>query len=145
MYKRLTATGSCMCGNIKFKSHIEPDKSTICHCTDCQKMSGSAFTTAIHTNNIEVTCIKSNPSYHTRRADSGNVRRLAFCPECGTNLWGENAGEPKQYGLRLGALDEEFRPLIKPVRQIWCNSAIPWAISADTSIDKYPVQNPPKQ
>ena len=38
-------TGGCHCGNISYEAEIDPEKIIVCHCTDCQTLSGSAFRT----------------------------------------------------------------------------------------------------
>ena len=35
--------GHCHCGAITFEAEVDPDALTICHCTDCQTLTGSAF------------------------------------------------------------------------------------------------------
>jgi hypothetical protein len=39
--------GGCHCGYITFEAEADPEKTTICHCTDCQHLSGSAFRTVV--------------------------------------------------------------------------------------------------
>ncbi|KAJ5507577.1 Glutathione-dependent formaldehyde-activating enzyme/centromere protein V [Penicillium freii] len=41
----MVLTGSCMCGKIKYQADAEPAVKAVCHCLNCQKFSGSAFTT----------------------------------------------------------------------------------------------------
>ena len=42
--------GGCHCGNIRYEAEVDPAKVVICHCTDCQTLSGSAFRTVVPTN-----------------------------------------------------------------------------------------------
>ena len=39
--------GGCHCGFITYEGEADPDKAAICHCTDCQTLSGSAFRTVV--------------------------------------------------------------------------------------------------
>ena len=41
----MKVSGRCYCGQISFEAAIQPDKVWVCHCTDCQTLSGSAFRT----------------------------------------------------------------------------------------------------
>jgi hypothetical protein len=67
--------GSCHCGQITFEADIDSTAVRICHCTDCQTLSSSAFRVSVHTT-----------------TDSGKKRAQAFCPDCGTPLY---AADPK--------------------------------------------------
>jgi hypothetical protein len=58
-------------------------------------------------------------------ADSGTVRALAFCPECGTRIHAKTVGEGSSFfGLRVGTVRQ--REQLKPRRQVWCRSAQDW-------------------
>ncbi len=39
--------GACHCGYITYVAEIDPDKVGICHCTDCQTLTGTAFRTSV--------------------------------------------------------------------------------------------------
>jgi hypothetical protein len=68
------------------------------------------------------------PRIYIKTAESGTKRAHGFCPECGTPIY-STAVEPNPsvYGLRVGGLDQRAE-LAPPVRQIWCRSAMPWAM-----------------
>ncbi len=58
-------------------------------------------------------------------ADSGTVRALAFCPECGTRIHATSVGDPDGFmGLRLGTVNERDR--LAPTAQAFCRSAQGW-------------------
>lgn len=42
-----TLTGGCMCGEVRFEINNEPMAAVLCHCKDCQKLSGSAFSSGL--------------------------------------------------------------------------------------------------
>lgn len=116
--------GHCHCGEIAFEARVDPDALTICHCTDCQMITGSAFRTNI-TAPAEHFVLKSGtPKSYVKTAESGNKRRQAFCGTCGTQLWACAVEDPQSYTLRAGAITQ--RAAFLPRRQIWRRSALGW-------------------
>jgi hypothetical protein len=98
---------------------------TICHCTDCQSGTGSAFRVSIPTpgNTFKMT---GQPAIYEKTAESGNRRAQAFCPTCGSPIYSTAPGDgPKEsYMLRVGILRQ--RDKLVPRRQIWFRSAQSW-------------------
>lgn len=117
--------GSCHCGEIAFRAEVDPNSLTVCHCTDCQMMSGSAFRANISCPADEFRLIRGEPKTYVKLADSGARRATAFCGNCGTQLYAHAADGPSAYSLRSGTLTQ--RASFKPRIQIWHRSALPWA------------------
>jgi hypothetical protein len=123
----MKVTGRCHCGKISFKAEIDLAQVRICHCTDCQTLSGSAF--RINVASLPGTFVlkSGTPKVYIKTAESGNQRAHGFCADCGTPLWATSPGpSPPSYGLRVGTLD--CRAELKPARQGWCRSALPWSM-----------------
>ena len=119
--------GACHCGRVTFRAEIDPDKAFICHCTDCQKLSGTAFRTAVRTRAESFEQMSGAPETYVRLAESGRKRAQVFCADCGTHIYATSAdddGEPKLYGLRVSLLRQ--RAAIAPKRQFWTRSAQDW-------------------
>src|SRR6476659_7440405 len=76
--------GGCDCGNIRYEAEVDPAKVVICHCTDCQTLSGSAFRTVVPTNEGALKLLSGAPKVYVKAAENGNRRKQTFCPECGT-------------------------------------------------------------
>ena len=121
--------GSCHCGHIKYEAEVDPTTVKVCHCTDCQKLTGTAFRTNIASLPGTFRFLSGTPKIYIKTAESGNQRAHAFCPECGTPIYAA-APEPtpSTYGLRLGGIDQRAQ-LGPPARQIWCRSALPWSMN----------------
>ena len=80
-------SGGCFCGAVEYESELgEQSWVGICHCRDCQILSGSAFRTSSIADLETFRFTKGTPKFFDKRAESGLVRRLAFCGECGTHL-----------------------------------------------------------
>lgn len=129
-------TGGCHCGAIKYEAEVDPATVSICHCTDCQVMSGSAFRGSVPAKK-EGFRLHGTPKIYVKTAESGNKRAQAFCAECGTHVYATSPQDQKIFGIRVGTSDQ--RGDLKPVRQIWCQSAQPWAMNIDT-LQKFPRQ-----
>ena len=130
--------GRCHCGYITFEAEIEPDKTLLCNCTDCQTFSGSAFRVHTFTRENAFRLLSGEPKIYIKTAESGNKRAHAFCPECGTPIYAAPPGaNPASYGRRVGALDR--RAELRPRRQGWCRSALPWSMDL-TTVERFERQ-----
>ena len=116
--------GSCHCGAITFEAEVDPAKSILCHCTDCQTMSGSAFRAVVAAPEADFRLLSGEPKAYIKTAESGARRIQAFCGDCGTALYATAADGPKIYGLRHGAIRQ--RDQLPPKAQLWTRSAQPW-------------------
>jgi hypothetical protein len=116
--------GHCHCGNISFTAEADPSKVVVCHCTDCQTMSGAPYRAVLPVPAQDFT-LTGTPKIYIKTAQSGNRRAQAFCGECGTPLYATSPDTPAVYGVRLGCVVE--RAQLEPVKQIWTASAMPWA------------------
>lgn len=118
--------GSCHCGALAFEAEIDPAKVSICHCTDCQKLSASAFRVNVRCAEADFRLLRGAPRIYVKVGESGNRRQQAFCADCGSNIYATSDEPPgkRLIGLRVGTLDE--RRALEPTRQFWCQSAMPW-------------------
>jgi hypothetical protein len=117
--------GRCHCGSIAYEAEIDPARVSACHCSDCQMLTGSAFRVSVPAPR-ESFKLTGQPSTYVKVADSGNKRVHAFCAECGAPVYSSAIADPPTYSLRVGCLDE--RAHLPPRKQIWCKSAMPWAM-----------------
>ena len=128
----LEISGGCFCGSVQYKASVDEARVAVCHCRDCQIFSGSAFrmASAVAPENFEFT--SGTPKYFDKTADSGKVRRMAFCGDCGTHLCSVPV-DPEEVGsfisLRL-ATSSEFH-LFKPAAEIFCASRVSWLPSLE--------------
>jgi hypothetical protein len=117
-------SGKCHCGAISFTADIDPSRVVVCHCTDCQTLSGAPFR-AVAVAPIETFTLRGTPKQYIKTAESGNRRAQVFCPECGTPLYATAPENATAVNIRLGCVDQ--RAELTPVKQIWHDSAVPWA------------------
>jgi hypothetical protein len=129
--------GNCHCGKIAYEAVIDPDAVRICHCTDCQTLTGTAYRTVVPTVAGSFVLKRGAPKLYVKTAESGTQRAQAFCPDCGTPVYAANASGPPNYSLRVGTIKE--RAQLAPTRQIWCRSALPWAMDLQ-DVEKHDKQ-----
>lgn len=122
----MQVNGSCHCGAITFEAEIDPDRVRICHCTDCQQLSGTAFRVMVPCDEDKFRLKTGEPRIYVKTAESGRQRQQAFCGDCGSPIYAtsdEPAGS-RSLGLRVGVLAE--RRELTPRRQFWYRSVLPW-------------------
>lgn len=121
--------GHCHCGEIAYEAEIDPAQVSICHCSDCQILTGTAYRVSVPAKAGNLHFVKGAPKIYVKTAESGRQRAQAFCANCGTPIYASDTQEPATFNLRTGAIDERER--LKPVRQIWCRSALDWVQDLD--------------
>ncbi len=126
----LHVDGSCHCEKIKFEADIDAGKATICHCTDCQQLTGAPFRVVVPVAKEHFKLLQGEPKTYLKIAESGNRRLQAFCPDCGTSIYATSEFNQEVFGLRVGTLQQ--RALISPQKHIWHRSSMPWLQSMDT-------------
>jgi hypothetical protein len=130
--------GGCLCGNITYTAEIDPGKVKICHCTDCQKQTGSAYRTIVAVPKEAFAIHGGQPKIYIKTtAESGFKRAQAFCPECGTSIYSTQVPDPQSFTLRVGTISQ--RAGLQPKVQQWCRSALGWAMDL-RSIEQFPKQ-----
>lgn len=117
--------GQCHCGKIAYEAEVDPARSAICNCTDCQTFSGSPWRASAPATSERFRLIRGTPKTYVKTADSGAKRVQAFCGDCGSAIYSTTVENPTIFNLRLGALKQ--RAELPPKRQIWMDSALPWA------------------
>jgi len=118
--------GRCHCGSITYEAVVDPETVGICHCTDCQTLTGSAYRAIIPAAAETFVLRGGPPKIYIKTADSGTRRAHAFCSDCGTPIYAAAINNPSTYSLRIGSIEQ--RAELRPRRQIWCQSALPWSM-----------------
>ena len=133
--------GGCACGAVRYRLLEDPLELHVCHCTNCQTVTGSAFLMCmpVHTRSLEL--LKGDPKAVSFRSRDGLAKRNRRCPDCGSMLWGEIDGLPEVLALQPGTLD--VTSWLEPVAHIWTSSAQPWVeIPKDVLVyEKQPEDN----
>jgi hypothetical protein len=115
--------GACHCGLITFSAEIDPARVMICHCSDCQVLSGAPFRVSVAAP-IETFVLHGQPKSYVKTAESGNRRAQLFCPECATPLFAMAPENATFVIIRLGCVKQ--RAQLTPAVQLWQRSSVPW-------------------
>ena len=117
--------GRCHCGRIAYEAEVDPRAVQVCHCLDCQTLTGSAFRVTIPAPPESFRLIRGEPRIYIKVADSGSRRGHAFCGDCGAPVYRQPTDNTPNYSLRVGGLDQRAE-LGPPKRQIWTKRRLPW-------------------
>ncbi len=117
--------GRCHCGAIAYEAEVTPGTVRVCHCHDCQRLTGSAFRANIAAPAAGFRLLRGEPRRYVKTADSGARRVHAFCGDCGGPVYACAETDPQSYSLRLGALDQK-EALGAPMGQVWTVRRLDW-------------------
>jgi hypothetical protein len=121
--------GGCHCGSITYEADIDPNTVTVCHCTDCQTLSGSAFRVVVPAKREGFSLLKGEPTIYVKTGESGRKRVQSFCSNCGTPIYSADVADPQTFSIRLGTAQQ--RADLAPKVQMWCRSALGWTMNLE--------------
>lgn len=117
--------GRCHCGLISFEAEVDPADTSICHCTDCQSLSGTAFRVSVAAERKNFRFVAGEPTIYIKVAESGRRRIQAFCPKCGSPFYSTSPDDAEApFNIRVGVVRQ--RNALVPTEQIWTRSRQPW-------------------
>ncbi|WP_070969317.1 GFA family protein [Vibrio sonorensis] len=104
-----TRSADCACGQASVRCQGEPVRTSICHCFECQKRTGSVFGVQARFNREQVS-ISGDLTRFSRLAESGNEVEYSFCPSCGTTMLLSLSAAPEFLVVPLGLFTEQDLP-----------------------------------
>jgi hypothetical protein len=116
-------TGGCLCGAIRYRATGTPEFQGLCHCRDCQKLSGGGHTGFICFPK-EAVAIEGEVLVHQGRGGSGRPADRIYCPSCYSPLFGTSELMPGKINIYAGSLDDPGQ--FKPQVAIFTRSRQPW-------------------
>lgn len=123
-------TGGCLCGAIKYRATADPVRVVVCHCTTCQRASGTAFLGFVHFPKEAFEWLGPEPARWRSTPES----ERGFCPSCGSPVSLHEDVLPDRAQVSIGSLDERRR--IKPDDHVFWRSRLPW-VNFDDDTPKY--------
>ncbi|MBO3460179.1 GFA family protein [Aetokthonos hydrillicola Thurmond2011] len=118
-------SGGCLCGQVRYEYDGDIGPANYCHCQDCRKTTGSAFNIGVRLQSTALRVVAGSVKSYTKIGDSGKAITREFCPECGSPLFTKASTKPQYIWVKAGSLDDP--KWVKPIDQIWTDSAVPWA------------------
>lgn len=134
--------GGCQCGAVRYRLLGPPLAAYLCHCRDCQRLGGSAFSLSMHVARERLELVQGAFAVYDKMADSGRIVRMHSCGHCGAKLWNEPLSAPGMAVLRAATLDDTS--WFRPVGNIWTASKMPW-VEIDETLVNFPGQPADRQ
>ncbi|HYB99645.1 MAG TPA: GFA family protein [Candidatus Limnocylindrales bacterium] len=128
----LPIQGGCMCGALRYEITQPPLMIYNCHCTNCQKLGGGAFSTPATILEAAFRFVKGEARTAKWTSDAGNRRFGWFCGECGSRIANGQIPSIGMLSVRTGTFDDTS--WVEPVGDIWTRSAQPWVALPQTRL-----------
>jgi len=127
-------TGGCLCGGVRFELTEPPTIAGYCHCTRCQRRTGTAAAASARIVPGSLRLLSGEELVRTFRPPDGWPK--SFCSVCGSALWSEHPDDAELKSIRLGAFDED--PGIRPSYRQFVAYAAPWEPIPDDGLPRFP-------
>lgn len=137
----IALTGSCLCGAVRYTVSAPISELRACHCTHCQKASGTGMSVNAVVPSVSFALNQGTPKRYADKADSGRTLFRYFCGDCGSPLYSHRQTTPETLALRIGTLDDSSA--MKITTHIWTASKRPWTY-IDPACEQHPGNLPPK-
>ena len=131
--------GGCQCGVVRYEVQGEPLAVGICHCTECQRQSGSAFGMSMIVPKNAFRILQGHLKTFTRTSDSGRPVTCAFCADCGTRIHHEPRYLQGVLNIKPGTLDDTS--FLAPTIEVWSARKHPW-LGLPSSVRSFERQPP---
>ncbi|HEV3094282.1 MAG TPA: GFA family protein [Solirubrobacteraceae bacterium] len=136
-----TLTGGCLCGAIRFELASPPYTAGYCHCTRCQRRTGTAASPQARVDGDAFRLLSGERELRSWRHPDGGFEKL-FCGQCGAHLFSRNPDEHSQLSVRMGAFDGD--PGIRPSWRAFVAYAAPWEPVPDDGLERLAEGRPYK-
>lgn len=130
----LPLTGGCNCGSVRFELTEPPLRAGYCHCTRCQRRTGTAASPSAIANAGTFRIVSGED--HIRRWNAGDGADKAFCGTCGSALFGQHPENPEFINVRMGSFDSD--PGVRPMGRLHVASAAVWEPIPDDGLPRLP-------
>lgn len=121
----MAVTGRCLCGAIGYEIDAEPTVTGVCHCLNCQRQGGSAFSTIAGVPRRSLAIVRGAPKlYVDHDTASGSPVERYFCGDCGSPIYSALRSQPDMAFVKTGTLDDTSA--FQPTFHVWCDSKQAW-------------------
>ncbi|MEP0067943.1 GFA family protein [Pyruvatibacter sp.] len=118
---RKNRIGSCQCGHVRYRLAGTATKLAVCHCTECQKQSASAFGMSLGIRPEDFELTSGELMSFDVTCDSGRTKTCAFCPKCGSRIYHQVGNG---MSIKAGTLKDTSD--LMPDAHYWTRSKQPW-------------------
>jgi hypothetical protein len=134
----LPLTGGCGCGAVRFEVDAPLKGAGYCHCTRCQRRTGTAAQASARAEPGSFRVIDG--AEHLGRWSPGDGFEKVFCQKCGSGVFGENPEDRSVVTVRMGAFDED--PGVRPAMRQFVAYAAPWEPIPDDGLPRHDERAP---
>ena len=132
-------TGGCLCGAVRFEISEPPISASYCHCTRCQRRTGTAASAQARIVPGSLRVVSGEELVRAFEPEDGFPKE--FCSACGSALWSRNPENPDALSVRMGAFDED--PGVRPSYRQYVAYAAQWEPIPDDGLPRFPERRPP--
>ena len=134
----LPLSGGCLCGAVRFEVTEPLASSGYCHCTRCQRRTGTAASPGARIAPGSLRVLSGEK--HIKAYEPAEGFAKVFCSTCGGSLWSRSPEHPEVISIRLGAFDQD--PGIRPTYRQFVAYAAPWEPIPDDGLERFPESRP---
>jgi hypothetical protein len=135
----LPLTGGCLCGGVRFEVTEAPLSANYCHCTRCQRRTGSAASAQARIAPGSLRLVSGEELLGAFEPADGFAK--VFCTSCGSALWSRDPDTGEPSGVRMGAFDQD--PGVRPSSRQFVDYAAAWEPIPDDGLPRFPERRPP--
>jgi hypothetical protein len=132
-------TGGCLCGAIRFEVAEPATDAGYCHCTRCQRRTGTAASAQARIDAHTLRLLQGDDLLKCWRHPDGGHEKC-FCRECGAHLFSRSPENPTYVSVRMGAFDGD--PGVRPTWRSFVDYAAPWEPIPDDGLERLPEAKP---
>lgn len=130
--------GGCNCGAVRYRLSGDPITVAVCHCANCRRQSGSAFSVNLVVAASAMTLSGELTTYEDHDTESGQPVQRQFCATCGSPIRSITAASSKVAIVKAGTADDPGR--FTPTIHVWTSTALPW-VEIPAGLPQFP-RNP---
>jgi hypothetical protein len=135
----LPLTGGCLCGGVRYEVTAPPVVAGYCHCTRCQRRTGSAAAVSAMLVPGSLRITAGEELLASFDPDDGWSK--VFCSACGGALWARSRDDQDVVAVRMGTFDRD--PGVRPSYRQFTAYAAVWEPIPDDGLPRYPERRPP--
>jgi hypothetical protein len=128
-------TGGCLCGGVRFELTARPTHAGYCHCTRCQRRTGTAASAQARIDGRTFRLVAGEHLVKAWRHADGGFEKC-FCSECGAHLFSRNPDDRTQMSIRMSAFDED--PGVRPSFRQFTAYAAAWEPIPEDGLERFP-------
>ena len=132
-------TGGCLCGAVRFELHRAPLTAGYCHCTRCQRRTGTAASPQARIDGRAFTIVAGADQVTSWRHPDGGFEKC-FCAQCGSHLFSRDPDGSPQMSIRMAAFDAD--PGVALTWRAFTNYAAAWEPIPDDGLERFGEARP---